>query len=223
MCKEKRRGELCVCRPNSSCCTHTFSVQTRWIREYRDRRLPLCPSYLVWVYTGLSSGVSLIVAGIVRRGEGGLRTQTSCIASISREYPVYVQRYTAYVVCMSMARLHIAEGKEMGGTNSITTLGPYLNGLWLAVVSRCSIGPDSKWATVISLSFFFIFPFYRSRVLILDPSNAVHFIPFNLLKVLCNPKGSCWIVVPFLFFLAIYTITRVLVVVDASPILHTYR
>jgi hypothetical protein len=44
------------------------------------------------------------------------------------------------------------EPGEMGGTNSITALGPYLNGLWLAVVSRCSIG----WLLQMSNSDFFL-------------------------------------------------------------------
>lgn len=64
-------------------------------------------------------------------------------------------------------RAHIAADEgEMGGTNSITTAGLYLNGLWLAVVSRCSIGSDSKWATVISFSFFSSFHLRFSAVLI---------------------------------------------------------
>ena len=98
----------------------------------------------------------------------------------------------------------------MGGTNSITTWGPYLNGLWLAVVSRCSIEPRLRmgntalwflssaavasalsFLSIAAHSFIYHHPIYLWAVFSLSLFSSQ---VFSKWKVLRNPKGVAGLV-----------------------------
>ena len=106
-----------------------------------------------WDFYHHQDVVDVLVSLIVPEARIAQHTNTSSAHTHKTAYRQHIAVYTRRTITQDIER-EKRLGREMGGTNSITALEPYLNGLWLAVVSRCSIGPgSSKWATVISFSF----------------------------------------------------------------------